>query len=125
MKRFGSIVLFLIIFFYQSNLFSKQTYIAHAGGSYDGLIYTNSINAIKHITKDIKKGEQIAVFSSGGTISSIIGDVLKLNNELVVADLNFSVRNTSFSTLLYSNNETNLLTFNELPHLKDDMITFV
>lgn len=85
----------------------------------------NSINAIKHITKDIKKGEQIAVFSSGGTISSIIGDVLKLNNELVVADLNFSVRNTSFSTLLYSNNETNLLTFNELPHLKDDMITFV
>ena len=80
---------------------------------------------MNQIKSETKKGEQIAVFSSGGTISSIIGDVLGIENEIVIADLNFSVRNTSFSKLLYSNNETNLLTFNELPHLKNEMITFV
>jgi len=85
----------------------------------------NSINALNQIKSETKKGEQIAVFSSGGTISSMIGEVLGIENEIVVADLNFSVRNTSFSKLLYSNKETNLLTFNELPHLGNDMITFV
>ena len=85
----------------------------------------NSTNALKSIVDETKKGETIGVFSSGGTISSIVSEVLKLKNELVVADLNFSIRNTSFSSLLYSNNEINLLSFNELPHLKDDMITFV
>ena len=84
----------------------------------------NSTNALKSIVNETKKGETIGVFSSGGTISSIVSEVLKLKNELVVADLNFSIRNTSFSSLLYSNNEINLLSFNELPHLKDDMITF-
>ena len=85
----------------------------------------NSINALNKIKSETKKGEQIAVFSSGGTISSMIGKVLGIEDEIVVADLNFSVRNTSFSKLLYSNKETNLLTFNELPHLRDEMITFV
>ena len=85
----------------------------------------NSINALNQIKSEIKKGEKIGVFSSGGTISSIIGKVLGIEDEIVIADLNFSVRNTSFSKLLYSNKETNLLTFNELPHLRDEMITFV
>jgi broad specificity phosphatase PhoE len=85
----------------------------------------NSINALNKIKSETKKGEQIAVFSSGGTISSMIGKVLGIEDEIVIADLNFSVRNTSFSKLLYSNKETNLLTFNELPHLRDEMITFV
>ena len=61
----------------------------------------NSVNALKTIISEIEKGEQIAIFSSGGTISSIIGEVLQLNDEI------------------------NLLSFNELPHLKEDMITFV
>ena len=84
-----------------------------------------NVNALKTIISEIEKGEQIAVFSSGGTISSIIGEVLQLKDEIKIADLNFSVRNTSYSTLLYSNDEINLLSFNELPHLKEDMITFV
>ena len=85
----------------------------------------NSINALNQIKSEIKKGEKIAVFSSGGTISSMIGEVLEIKKEIAIANLNFSVRNTSFSKLLYSDKETNLLTFNELPHLKDEMITFV
>ena len=49
----------------------------------------NSINALNQIKSETKKGEQIAVFSSGGTISSMIGKVLGIENEIVVADLNF------------------------------------
>ncbi len=85
----------------------------------------NSTNALSTIINQTKKSEIIGVFSSGGTISSMVSEVLKLNNEIGVADLNFSVRNTSFSSLLYSDNEVNLLSFNELPHLDGDMITFV
>ena len=51
----------------------------------------NSTNALKSIVNETKKGETIGVFSSGGTISSIVSEVLKLKNELVVADLNFSI----------------------------------
>ncbi len=71
------------------------------------------------------KGETIGIFSSGGTISAITGECLGLTQEKAVAELNFSVRNTSFSTFLYTENRFNLLSFNELPHLQKDMITFV
>ena len=71
------------------------------------------------------KGENIGVFSSGGTISAITAECLGLTTEKAVAELNFSIRNTSFSSFLYTNQKFNLLSFNELPHLKKDMITFV
>jgi broad specificity phosphatase PhoE len=86
---------------------------------------TNVKNALKTILNQTQKSDQIAVFSSGGTISSIVGESLKISKESIIADLNFSIRNTSFTSFLYSNNEFNLLSFNELPHLKEDMITFV
>ena len=72
-----------------------------------------------------EKGETIGVFSSGGTISAITAECLGLTTEKAVAELNFSIRNTSFSTFLYSNKKFNLVSFNELPHLKKEMITFV
>lgn len=86
---------------------------------------SNVKKALKAIFNQTKKSEQIAIFSSGGTISSIVGESLEISKESIIADLNFSVRNTSFSTFFYSNNEFNLMSFNELPHLKEDMVTFV
>ncbi len=71
------------------------------------------------------KGETVGIFSSGGTISAITAECLGLSTEKAVAELNFSIRNTSFSSFLYAENKFNLLSFNELPHLKKDMITFV
>ena len=65
------------------------------------------------------------MFSSGGTISAITAESLNIENEMKIADLNFSIRNTSFTSFLYSKEKFNLLSFNELPHLKEDMITFV
>lgn len=86
------------------------------------------IEAKKGLDKVIQntgKGETIGVFTSGGTISSIVAESLNLREENQVANLNFSVRNTSFTSFLYSKKQLSLLSFNELPHLSDEMITFV
>lgn len=80
---------------------------------------------LEHILKQVKKGETVAAFTSGGTISAITAECLGLSSEKKVADLNFAIRNTAWTTFLYSAEKFNLLTFNELPHLKKEMITFV
>ena len=77
------------------------------------------------ILKNTKNNQKIGVFTSGGTISSITAESLNINDELKIVDLNFSIRNTSFTTFLYSKETFNLLSFNELPHIEKDMITFV
>ena len=85
----------------------------------------NVKKSLKTILENTGKGETIGVFTSGGTISSIAADSLKMNEEKRVAAMNFSIRNTSFSTFFYSKKQFNLLSFNELPHLSDEMVTFV
>jgi len=80
---------------------------------------------LSNILEQTNTGETIGVFTSGGTISSITAEALSLQNDRRIAAMNFSVRNTSFSTFLYSRNQFNLLSFNELPHLEKEMITFV
>ena len=80
---------------------------------------------LDQVLKATAKGETVGIFSSGGTISAITAECLGLTTEKAVAELNFSIRNTSFSSFLYTNKKFNLLSFNELPHLKKDMITFV
>jgi len=77
------------------------------------------------ILQNTGKGETIGVFTSGGTIASITAESLNIADETRVAAMNFSIRNTSFSSFLFSKNNFNLLSFNELPHLSDDMVTFV
>lgn len=80
---------------------------------------------LDQVLKATAIGETVGIFSSGGTISAITAECLGLTTEKAVAELNFSIRNTSFSSFLYTNKKFNLLSFNELPHLKKDMITFV
>lgn len=84
-----------------------------------------SRQALNHILESTHSGETIGVFSSGGTISAITAECLGLANEKSVAELNFSIRNTAITTFLYSGNQFNLLTFNELPHLNKSMVTFI
>lgn len=81
--------------------------------------------ALGHILNSIDKGQTVGVFTSGGTISAITAQALELQNEIKIAELNFSVRNSSISTFFYSQKKFNLLAFNELPHLDNNMITFV
>jgi len=79
---------------------------------------------ITSILENTSKGETIGVFTSGGTISSIIGDVLGITEEKI-AELNLAIRNASFSQLLFSENRLNVLSLNETPHLSKELITFV
>ncbi len=89
------------------------------------LFRKNVKKGLETILENTEKGQNIGIFTSGGTISAITAEALKLTDEQRVASMNFSVRNTSFSTFLFSKQEFNLLSFNELPHLEKDMITFV
>jgi len=89
------------------------------------LFRKNVREALATILERTGKSTTSAAFTSGGTISSITAEALQLKNEERVAMLNYSMRNTAFSTFLSSSNQFNLLSFNELPHLKKEMITFV
>ncbi|MGB1449343.1 MAG: histidine phosphatase family protein [Flavobacteriaceae bacterium] len=80
---------------------------------------------LQQILSSTEKGETIGVFTSGGTISAITAESLGITTEKAVAELNFAIRNTSITSFLYNEKKFNLMTFNELPHLKKEMITFV
>lgn len=80
---------------------------------------------LEHILEETNAGETIAAFTSGGTISSITAESLNMNDQKRVAAMNFTIRNTSFTSFLFSKDQFNLLGFNELPHLPEEMITFV
>lgn len=81
--------------------------------------------ALKMILDNTDSGETNAAFTSGGTISSITAEALNIMDEKKVASLNFSIRNTSYSSFFYSKGRFNLLGLNEIPHLPKEMITFV
>ena len=85
----------------------------------------NVRQGLKAVLDQTPKGSTIGVFTSGGTISSITADALDLKNEERVAAMNYSIRNTSFASFLFSKGEFNLMSFNELPHLDGGMVTFV
>jgi len=80
---------------------------------------------LKMILENTDSGETNAAFTSGGTISSIASESLGLTDEKKVAALNFSIRNTSYSSFFYSKGRFNLLGLNEIPHLPAEMVTFV
>ncbi len=82
-------------------------------------------NSLKEMLTQTGKGETIAAFTSGGTIAAITAEALGIADETRVAAMNFSIRNTSFSRFFFSKNQFNLMSFNELPHLEKEMITFV
>ena len=82
-------------------------------------------NGLDVILEKTGKGEQIAAFTSGGTISAIVAESLGIKDGERIASLNFSIMNTSFTTFYSSPNQFNLGSFNELPHLREEMRTFV
>lgn len=88
--------------------------------------FRSSVNqGVDHILTNTGKKESIGVFTSGGTISAIVAEALGIEDQAKVAELNFLVRNTSITQFEYSRNKFNLLSFNELPHLSKELITYV
>jgi len=81
--------------------------------------------AVDAIFQSVQGRENVAVYTSGGTIGSVIGIALGLENGRTIANLNDSIRNTSLSHFHYSEQGFNVLSFNEIPHLTKEQITFV
>lgn len=70
-----------------------------------------------------ERGKTVAVFSSGGCIAAMLGKVLDLNNAGKVMGFNLVMRNTAVSEVLFSGNRLSLMTFNDLQHLSEEMVT--
>lgn len=71
------------------------------------------------------KSQTIGLFTSGGTISATMGYVLGINEDKNIIRLNGIVQNTSISEVLFSGHRVTLKSFNEVPHLPDELKTFV
>ncbi|MEL7003288.1 MAG: histidine phosphatase family protein [Bacteroidota bacterium] len=88
--------------------------------------FRNSVRqGLDKVLTEIKRGDTVGVYTSGGTISALIAETLGIHDQAKVAELNFLVRNTSITQFEYSQGKFNLLSFNELPHLPKELITYV
>ncbi len=72
-----------------------------------------------------KRGEQIALFTSGGTISATVGKLLEIKNHVNVIGLNGIVQNTSLTEIIFNERKATLKSFNKVPHLSPSMITYI
>jgi broad specificity phosphatase PhoE len=68
------------------------------------------------VRADNGPGKQVAVFTSGGTISAAMQLALELSDEQTIG-LPGVIRNTSISTFLYDETRFSLSSFNAVPHL--------
>jgi broad specificity phosphatase PhoE len=81
--------------------------------------------ALEQVLSSVNSNETIGIFTSGGTKGAIIAKALGIDDGRQIANLNDSLRNTSMSHFNYSRLGFNVLSFNEIPHLSKDQITYV
>lgn len=67
----------------------------------------------------------IAAFTSGGTITAILADVLKIDDHSAIAQYMFRMYNTAINSFYYDGTQLNLHLYNNTTHLHKDMITIV
>lgn len=82
------------------------------------------LGVIQHQNGD-QRGITIGAFTSGGTISAAMGHVLGMSNESKVMELNGLVQNTSITEFVFTQKRMTLKSFNGVPHLAEEMVTFV
>ncbi len=116
---------YLKLFFQGIKLWSKGELHADGYESYKEFSERCRI-AYDLLAEAMQQNENIAAFTSGGTISALIGIMLKLSPEDVV-DFNWQTRNTGITEFYFSKtrNKFFLRSFNETPHLSADMVTYV
>lgn len=88
--------------------------------------FSSRINrAISNISVDSKKPTFIV--SSGGAIAMTLMKILETNPKSMI-DMNFQIRNTSFTELIHKPHKTKLVAFNQINHLIEtrdsSMITY-
>lgn len=82
-------------------------------------------SAVEQIMTESGRGVTVGAFTSGGTISAIMGYALEMQNEARIIEMNDSVINTSISDFMFSKGRLSMRQFNRVPHLKQEMITYV
>lgn len=74
------------------------------------------LDAMTFSTKEDLDNQPTLVISSGGAISMALKSVLRLDNAAMI-DLNLQTRNTSWSEIYFNKVQTQLCSFNAIPHL--------
>ena len=83
-------------------------------------------SAVEQIMSDSGRGVTVGAFTSGGTISAIMGYALEMQNDARIIEMNDSVINTSISDFKYSKDRLSVHQFNRVPHLDEPrFITYV
>ena len=72
-----------------------------------------------------EKAKTIALFTSGGTISAILGHVLGMQRDEDIINLNGIVLNASISEFIFSGDRITMKNFNDASHLPTNMKTYV
>ena len=78
---------------------------------------------LQKVIKGNEKSKTVAAFSSGGCISAMLGKVMDIANPEKTMGFNLVMRNTAISEVLFSGSRLSLMTFNDLSHLSEEMIT--
>ena len=79
----------------------------------------NVARGLKTVTESSGSGQNVLVFTSGGTISAAMGHVLGLS-DLKSIQLNWVVRNTAYAEFRFSKGAMSLSEFNAIPHIEND-----
>lgn len=82
--------------------------------SYDGFVQ-GVTGALDHVRAH-HHGQHVLIVSSGGPISTAVGQVLGLSPEATI-ELNLRIRNSAVTEFQFTPKRHSLLTYNTLPHL--------
>ena len=86
--------------------------------------FQNVVNiSLDEIMNETTHGENVALFSSGGTIATMIANLLKINDHKEIASINSQIYNGSISVLSLENSGFELESFNVFPYQEDRLIT--
>jgi broad specificity phosphatase PhoE len=96
--------------------------IAHASVSYDDW-RGGVLGSFERAIVAAGPGQDVAVFSSGGPIATVVSHLLTGDDALFIR-LNAVVVNSSVTTIINGSTGPRVLSFNEHTHLPRDLITF-
>jgi len=106
-------------------LWMAGTVTPHGMPSYEDFVQ-GITQALDHV-RTHHQGQKVVIVSSGGPISTIVGQILGTSPETTI-ELNMRIRNSAVCELQFNPKRHTLLTYNTLPHLDDpslkDWITY-
>jgi broad specificity phosphatase PhoE len=106
-------------------LWMAGTITPHGMPSYEDFVH-GITQALDHV-RTHHQGQNVVIVSSGGPISTIVGQILGTSPETTI-ELNMRIRNSAVCELQFNPKRHTLLTYNTLPHLDDpalkDWITY-